>query len=189
MVTYILLDSSASSNAITAVELSQLTSSSSLICRSTARNLPSAWVARKEKATAASNYRMIESAWRVHVAPKWTHRHVSDVTVVDVEAWVAQMARDGCGTTTVLRAHGVLSGIMADAVKARRTRPRASKIFHARLRVDTYTCRPTMFSAGGRGGRTRRLGADAGVRRPAVGEAIPLRVRDVEFLKRRMVVL
>jgi integrase len=98
------------------------------------------------------------------------------------------MARDGCGTTTVLRAHGVLSGIMADAVKARRTRPRASKTFHARLRVDTYTCRPAMFSAGGRGGRTRRLGADAGVRRPAVGEAIPLRVRDVEFLKSRMMV-
>lgn len=152
MVTYILLDSSASSNAITAVELSQLTSSSSLICRSTARNLPSAWVARKEKATAASNYRMIESAWRVHVAPKWTHRHVSDVTVVDVEAWVAQMARDGCGTTTVLRAHGVLSGIMADAVKARRTG-------QGHRKSSTQDCASTRIPVGR---RCFRLAAEAG---------------------------
>ena len=58
--------------------------------RATVGELAAAWLARKQQATAPSNYRMIESAWRVHVAPRW-------------------------GRVSV-----VLSGILADAVKAKR---------------------------------------------------------------------
>lgn len=78
------------------------------------------WLERKQQSTAASNYRMIESAWRVHVAPQWANRRVKDVTLIEVESWVSKLRAKGSGATTVRRAHGVLSGILADAVKSRR---------------------------------------------------------------------
>jgi integrase len=160
--------------------------------RITLGELAPAWLERKKEATAVSNYRMIESAWRVHVKPQWGQRHVSKVSVVDVEAWIAQMVRDGKGATTVLRAHGVLSGVLADAVKAKRLAanpargveglPRKAARRHVYLTADDV----------------HRLAAESGEHRALVlvlafcglrwGEAIALRVRDVEFLKRRLVI-
>jgi integrase len=88
--------------------------------RATVGELAAAWLARKQQTTAPSNYRMIESAWRVHVAPRWGRVSVADVDMLGVESWVTGMVRAGSGATTVLRAHDVLSGILADAVKAKR---------------------------------------------------------------------
>lgn len=160
--------------------------------RITVAQLAADWLTRKEQAVAPSNYRMIESAWRVHVKPKWGHWQVGNVSLPDIESWVAQMVRDGRGATTVLRAHGVLSGVLADAVKARRLAsnpargvdglPRKTARRHVYLTADDV----------------HRLAAEAGDHRALVyvlalcglrwGEAIALRVRDVEFLKRRLVV-
>ena len=78
------------------------------------------WLARKRYATAPSHYRMLESAWRVHVEPHWAAVGVADIDQLSVEAWIAGLVRKRAGATTVLRAHGVLSGILADAVKAKR---------------------------------------------------------------------
>ena len=44
----------------------------------------------------------------------------TDVETFGVEDWIAAMLDKGRGATTVLRAHGVLSGILADAAKAKR---------------------------------------------------------------------
>lgn len=160
--------------------------------RVTVAELAPDWLTRKEQATAPSNYRMIESAWRVHVKPKWGHWQVAKISVPEVESWVAQMVRDGRGATTVLRAHGVLSGVLSDAVKARCLAlnpargiaglPRKTARRHVYLSADDV----------------HRLAAESGEHRPLVyvlafcglrwGEAIALRVRDVEFLKRRLVV-
>lgn len=150
------------------------------------------WLARKEQATAPSNYRMIESAWRIHVQPKWGRWQVSKVTVPDIESWIAQMVRDGRGATTVLRAHGVLSGILNDAVKARRLASNPARGIEGLPRKATR--RHIYLSADD----VHRLAAESGEHRPLVyvlafcglrwGEAIALRVRDVEFLKRRLVV-
>ncbi|MEY8015247.1 tyrosine-type recombinase/integrase [Mycobacterium servetii] len=148
------------------------------------------WLERKERATAPSHYRMIESAWRVHVQPRWGSVAVADVDVLGIEAWIAAMGRDGGGATTVLRAHGVLSGILADAVKAKRLAanpckgienlPRKLARRHVYLSADDV----------------RRLADEAGEYRALVlllaycglrwGEAIGLRVADVEFLRRRL---
>lgn len=148
--------------------------------RITVAELAPHWLARKEQATAKSNYRMIESAWRVHVQPKWGRWQVSKVSVPDIESWVAQMVRDGRGSTTVLRAHGVLSGILQDAMKARCLAsnpargidglPRKSVRRHIYLSADDV----------------HRLAAESGDHRPLVyvlafcglrwGEAIALRV-------------
>ncbi|MCA4722623.1 site-specific integrase [Mycolicibacterium fortuitum] len=150
------------------------------------------WLTRKEQATAPSNYRMIESAWRIHVQPKWGHWQVSAITVPDIEGWVAQMVKDRRGATTVLRAHGVLSGVMGDAVKAKRLASNPARGIDGLPRKTTR--RHIYLSADD----VHRLAAESGEHRPLVyllalcglrwGEAIALRVRDVEFLKRRLVI-
>jgi hypothetical protein len=63
---------------------------------------------------------MLESAWRVHVRPHWGRVAVADVDLLSVEEWITGMVTKGAGATTVLRAYGVLSGILADAVKGNR---------------------------------------------------------------------
>jgi integrase len=160
--------------------------------RITIGELAPAWLDRKQHSTAPSNYRMIESAWRVHVAPKWSHRQVSKVSMVDVEAWVTQMVRAGRGATTVLRAHGVLSGILADAVKSRRLAanpakgienlPRKSARRHVYLSADDVHA---LAAEAGEHGTLVLVLSFCGLR---WGEAVALRVRDVEFLRRRLVV-
>lgn len=114
------------------------------------------------------------------------------MTVVDVEAWVTQMVRDGKGSTTVLRAHGVLSGVLSDAVTARRLAANPAKGIESLPRKTTR--RHVYLTAD----EVHRLAAEAGEHRALVlvlafcglrwGEAIALRVRDIEFLKRRLVV-
>ena len=86
--------------------------------RVTVAELAGNWLNRKRKHTAPSHYRMLESAWRVHVAPQWGRVAVADVDLLAVEEWITGMADKGAGATTVLRAYGVFSGILADAVKA-----------------------------------------------------------------------
>lgn len=113
-----------------------------------------------------------------------------DADVLAIEAWIADMVRKGAGATTVLRAHGVLSGILNDAVKAKRLAvnpakgieglPRKSAKRHVYLSADDVA----------------RLAHEAGEHRALVltlaycgirwGEAVALRVRDVEFLRRRL---
>ncbi len=150
------------------------------------------WLARKQHATSPSHYRMLESAWRVHVQPQWATVRIVDVDQLAVETWIAGMVRQGAGATTVLRAHGVLSGILADAVKAKRLAlnpakgvqnlPRKSARRHVYLSADDV----------------RSLADESGERRTLVlvlaycglrwGEAVALRVQDVEFLRRRITV-
>jgi integrase len=148
------------------------------------------WLARKKRATAPSHYRMLESAWRVHVRPCWGEAPVADVDLLSVEEWITDMVTGGAGATTVLRAHGVLSGILADAVKGRRLAanptkgvenlPRKTARRHIYLSADDVS---RLADASGRHRALVLVLAYCGIR---WGEAIALRVRDVEFLRRRL---
>lgn len=148
------------------------------------------WLSRKAQLTAPSNYRMLESAWRTHVAPEWSARRVADITVTDVENWVAALSRAGNGATTVLRAHGVLAGILDDAVKARRLGVNPSRGID---NLPRKTARRHVYLTAQ---DLHRLADESGVHRPLVltlgfcgtrwGETIALRVRDVVFLRRRL---
>lgn len=160
--------------------------------RITVGELAPAWLARKQQSTAPSHYRTLESAWNVHVLPAWSTWRVSDVTVVDVEAWVSKMVREGSGPTTVIRAHGVLSGILTDAVKARKLVANPARGIENLPRKVTkrhvYLTAEDVHRLAGAAGEHRALVyvlAFCGLR---WGEAIGLRVRDVEFLKRRLTV-
>jgi len=118
--------------------------------RVTVDELAGDWLARKEQSAAPSHYRMLESAYRVHVRPRWASVSVADTDQLGVEAWITGMVRSGAGATTVLRAHGVLSGILADAVKGKRLAINPAKVWEtcrARRPADTCIC-PLMMCSG-----------------------------------------
>ena len=174
------------------VEVSKATGSyvAPALGRVTVGELAPDWLDRKEQGTAKSHYRMLESAWRVHVKPRWASVRLSDIDQLDIEAWVAQMTRDGAGATTVIRCHGVLSGILGDATKSRRLATNPAKNIDNLPRKTTR--RHVYLSAAD----VERLAVEAGEHRALVltlaftgvrwGEAVALRVADVEFLRRRL---
>jgi integrase len=152
--------------------------------------LADGWLARKKRHTAPSHYRTLESAWRVHVQPHWGTVAVADIDLLSVEDWVSDLADKGSGATTVLRAYGVLSGILADAVKGKRLAanpvkgldnlPRKSGKRRVYLSADDVT---RLADKSGEHHVLVLTLAYCGLR---WGEAIGLRVRDIQFLRRRI---
>ena len=158
--------------------------------RVTVGELATDWLARKQQASAPSHYRMLESGWRVHVSPRWGKLAVADVELLAIEAWIAGMSTKGAGATTVLRAHGVLSGILADAVKSKRLSANPAKGVDNLPRKTgkrrVYLSADDVYRLADESGQHRTLVivlAYTGIR---WGEAVGLRVRDVEFLRRRL---
>jgi integrase len=162
--------------------------------RITVGELAPSWLALK-KNLSASHYRTLDTAWRCHVKPAWGATPVADITLADIEDWVARMsavktARNGSRRTVVLRAHGVLSGILAYAVKKKRLAANAA------LGVENFPDaagkRRVYLSADD----VTRLADESGQHRVLVlvlaycgvrwGEAIALRVSDIAFLRRRL---
>ena len=160
--------------------------------RITVAELAPNWLARKKTFVAASHYRTLESAWRVHVKPAWGRVPVADVDLLAVEQWISTMTADGSGHTTVTRAYGVLSGILTDAVKGKRLTanpalgvgnlPKKTQRRHIYLSADDVA---RLAEASGDNEALVLTLAYCGLR---WGEAIGLRVRDVEFLRRRLTV-
>jgi integrase len=158
--------------------------------KATVSELAPNWLARKQRATAPSHYRMLESAWRVHVRPCWGRVPVADVDLLSVEEWITDMVTKGAGATTVLRAHGVLSGILADAVKGKRLAANPAKgvenLPRKTARRHVYLSADDVHRLADESGQHRALVltlAYCGIR---WGEAVALKVRDVQFLRRRL---
>src|SRR6185312_7021923 len=116
--------------------------------RATVGELATDWLARKKQAAAPSSWLMFESAYRVHVMPRWGAVSVADMYVLGVESWIAGMVRAGSGVTTVSRAHVVLSGILSDAVKSKRLAVNPARgvenLPRAKRPRDMSTCPQTM---------------------------------------------
>lgn len=99
--------------------------------RITVDELAPAWLAAKKVSMKPSGYHSYDTSWRVHVQPKWGSYPVNAITGKAVEDWVTamqvdevdaagQVTRRGAGAVVVLRAYGILAGILDDAVKAKR---------------------------------------------------------------------
>ena len=158
--------------------------------KATVSELAPNWLARKQRATAPSHHRMLESAWRVHVRPYWGRVPVADVDLLSVEEWITAMVAKGAGATTVLRAHGVLSGILADAVKGKRLAANPAKgvenLPRKTAKRHVYLSADDVHRLADESGQYRALVlvlAYCGIR---WGEAVALKTRDVEFLRRRL---
>lgn len=160
-------------------------------------DLAQPWIDRKKATTEPSHSRMLDSAWRIHVSPKWSNVAVNKVSATGVKNWLAAMTGDGCSPTTVLRALGVLAGILDDAKEdgcitknpargldaRKREKPTKPKRKHVYLDHDAVD----------------RLANESGQHRVLVltlaytgvrwGELVALRVRHVDEVRRRLLVI
>lgn len=77
------------------------------------------WLESRSTVLKPSTYRSIESAWRIHVEPKWGRRAVGGIRHSEVQSWLSALAKSH-SPTSVLRVHGVLAGILDSAMRDRR---------------------------------------------------------------------
>ncbi|MFJ3958900.1 hypothetical protein [Arthrobacter sp. NPDC090010] len=98
--------------------------------RGTVADLGVEWLGRQAHLK-PSAYRVVESAWRLHVKPVWGYTAVKDIRKTQVQQWVVDLGagrgpalgespRKPLGATGVIRAYGVLASILDDAVDDRR---------------------------------------------------------------------
>jgi integrase len=135
-----------------------------------------------------SSVRPVEIAWRRYVEPRWRTTPVSAVRYSDVQEWVAEIS-EGRSATTVLRAHGVLASILDVAARDRRisSNPaRGVKMPRKNKKAHTYLTHEQVST----------LALECGDKRTFVlvlaycglrwGEAVGLRVQDVDLGRRRL---
>ncbi|ALU38462.1 integrase [Kocuria flava] len=165
--------------------------------RVTVGELGPEWVERK-RVLKPSSFRPLEAAWRNHVEPEWGRRPVASIRTTEVQAWVTRLSTGDeravpplrpKSATTVVRAYGVLAGILDDAVKDRRLSVNpargVSDLPRKRRKPHVYLSHELVHAV-----------ADAS-KHPALvlvlaycglrwGEAVALRVGDVDMLARRL---
>ena len=151
--------------------------------------LGSAWLERKRGHMKPSAYRSYENAWRVHVEPRWRAAKVGDIRHTGVQAWIAELSSKGLSASRVITIYSVLAGILDDAMRDRMLAANPAR----GVSLPRRTRRPNVYLTAeqlrmltvesGRYGSLILLLGVAGLR---WGEAAALRVRDVNFLRRRV---
>lgn len=172
----------------------------------TVGELAADWLRNKEASLKPSSYRSLALAWRVFVAPRWEGTPIQAIRPSAVETWIRELsqgtartdrARDAkpkpASATVVLRAVGVLAGILDVAVRDGRitrnpargaenlprkvsNKPRRYLTHEEVVRFASATTCPEHEAL-------LLLLAYSGLR---WGEAVGLRVRDVNMLRRRV---
>ncbi|NKZ77515.1 tyrosine-type recombinase/integrase [Rhodococcus hoagii] len=157
------------------------------------------WLERKEADLKPSAYRSLETAWRVHVEPRWGRVRLADVDLDAVERWIADLGRTktvdgekvkGRGASVVIRAYGVLAGILDTAVKSGRLAKNPARGVEnlprkqpkPRVYLDHQQVEALANAAGDRRTLVLLL-AYTGLR---WGEAIGLRVKHLDLLRKRL---
>lgn len=154
-------------------------------------DLAAPWLAHKAATQSRSYAAALDASWRTHVKERWADVAVSRVQTTAVRDWVAELARERSGTT-VARAFGILAGVLDDAVADQRIarNPARGVTLPRRAAKARRYLTPAEVEA---------LAAAVGERwRPVVlvlawtglrwGEMAALRVRDVNFLRGRLLV-
>jgi integrase len=148
------------------------------------------WLAAQTGLKPSTLYRY-RSLLRAQLLPRWGQYRLADITHAEVAAWVAELVGGGLAPSTVRQAHRVLALILTLAVRdgrlsrnpaagvplprARRSEPR----FLTRGEVER------LADVAGECGDVVRLLAYTGLR---FGEMAALRVRRVDFLRKRLTV-
>lgn len=159
--------------------------------RSTVGELADVWLelkAKKRKARTSSSYAEI---YRSIVASRWARTPVARVEYADVDVWIAEIS-SGMSASRVHHAHFVLRSILDLAVRDRRIRENPAR--GVELPSLPMRGRHVYLTHG----QLAALADAAGAYRPLIlvlgycglrwGEAIALRPRDVDQLRRRLIV-
>ncbi|MEX3644332.1 tyrosine-type recombinase/integrase [Mycolicibacterium porcinum] len=147
------------------------------------------WLARQKAIIKPSAFHSVESAWRVHVEPRWALKAIAEINFSDVQSWVAELAGRRKGTV-VRTAYDVLARILDDAVKDRRLARNAArgvKLPARSKRKNIYLTAEQLQTLAVEAGRYRSLVLLLGTAGLRWGEAAALRVGDIDFLKRKVV--
>ncbi|MCI1984113.1 MAG: site-specific integrase [Bifidobacteriaceae bacterium] len=93
--------------------------------KTTVRELESGWLARKRVVLSSSYFDDIQGSWDKYVEPRWGDVAVKDITKPKVQEWATGLSVEfvnkkgdtekGKSATVVIRAVGVLAGILDDA--------------------------------------------------------------------------
>ncbi|MGW5314513.1 tyrosine-type recombinase/integrase [Nocardia thailandica] len=165
------------------------------------------WLSNQSGHMKPSGYRSYDSAWRIHVEPRWGKTPVSNIKPTAVKAWITKLATDpdtgrkvtdpetghmkgeGLSAATIETCLRVLAGILGDAVADRRivSNPaRGVKLPKRRPKPRRYLTHEQVHALADQAKNHRAvvlLLAYCGLR---WGELAALRVRDVNFLKGRI---
>ena len=157
--------------------------------RVTVGSLWAEWIAAKKTRCKASYTSTLEGEWRQRVGPRWSGRTVASITHAEVQEWVGALSSGGCSASVVLRAHGILKGILRQAIRDRliATDPcEGVELPRKRRKEHRYLT----------SGELLRLADESGWRRPIVlilgltgirwGEMAGLTVADVDRRRRRL---
>jgi integrase len=146
-----------------------------------------AWVERQKAHMKPSGHRSYESAWRVHVEPKWGGVQLTKVYHSEVQAWVAELASKR-GPALVHTVYSVLARILDDAVRDRRipSNPaRGVKLPRKTRKPNQYLTEAQVWQLAEEAGRYKGLVLLLSYVGLRWGEAAGLRVRHIDFLRRR----
>lgn len=147
------------------------------------------WLERQRGHMKPSGFRTYESVWKNHVKPRWEHTPIANVKYSDVQAWIATLAGK-LSPSMIANTYSVLSRILDDAVKDRllASNPaRGVKLPKRTKRKNTYLSTKQLHRLADESGRYRSLILLLGTVGLRWGEAAALRVSDVDFLRRRIV--
>jgi integrase len=147
-----------------------------------------AWLDRQRGHMKPSGFRSLDSAWHVHVAPRWANVRIGDVRFSDVQAWVSDLAARR-RSTVVKTAHSVLARILDDAVRDRMLASNPARGVKLPPRVprrNVYLSADQLQRLARESGRYRSLVLLLGVGGVRWGEAAALRLSDIDFLRRRV---
>lgn len=151
--------------------------------------LGATWLAGRERILKPSTFRSVDSAWRIHVLPAWGKRTLGSIRHSEIQSWVSEMAQTQ-SASNVLRAHGILAGILDTAVRDRRMsvnpardialpkKRKKSKAYLTHAQVELLASKaaePTLV----------RFLAYTGLR---WGEAAGLRIRHLDLIRRRALI-
>ncbi len=148
------------------------------------------WLATQTGIKPSTRYRY-GSLLRTHVLPLWGGYRLSDLSHAEVAAWVASLRANGSAPSTVRQAHRVLSLLLDLAVRDGRiprnpaTRVPLPRVTRDEPRFLSHDQVERLAAAADEDGDVIRLLAYTGLR---FGEMVALRVRRVDFLRRRLVI-
>lgn len=159
--------------------------------RVTIEQLGAPWLAHKQAVTSKTYGRTLTGSWETHVRPRWGEVAVSVIRPSAVRDWVGELSTTR-SASVVHRAYGILASILDDAVNDRliaRNPARGIKLPPKKSAPRRYlTAAEVDAVAAAVGERWRVLTlilAWSGLR---WGEAVALRVRDVNEVRRRLLV-
>lgn len=135
-----------------------------------------------------SSARVVGSAWRTHVKPKWGEVQVGKIRRSQVQSWVAELSSRR-GPVTVTRAFGVLAAILDDAVADQliATNPaRGVKLPKRKRAEQVYLTAPQLHALADHAKDRRALVLLLGFGGLRFAEAAALRVRHLDLLRRRI---